>query len=135
MTFVLEVNGGLLEPAEPFHKAFFVGIDENVGDRRILEQRLDRAEANHLIDQIFDEGLQFALIKRDALDSNIVADIDTKLPDQFLPRHSLKQRQVELIDDPRVDLYFFVQQCGALSNQVPVKPLVLRGSGNAGPWA
>ncbi len=87
MTLVLEMNGGLLELAEPLHKTFLVGVDQDVGDRRILEQRLDRAEADHLVDEVFDKGLHLALIERDLFGANVVADIDAEFFDQFLARH------------------------------------------------
>src|SRR5439155_24585219 len=81
MPLILEMDGGLLEPAEPLHKALFVGIDQNIGNRRVLEQRLDRTEADHLVDEVFDKRLQFALIERDPFGSNVVPDIDAELSD------------------------------------------------------
>ena len=38
-------------------KHLLVRVDQDVGDRRILEQRLDRAVADHLVDNLFDENV------------------------------------------------------------------------------
>jgi hypothetical protein len=39
-----------------------VSIDQNVADRRILEQRLDRPEADHLGEHIAGEFVELLLI-------------------------------------------------------------------------
>ncbi len=131
MRLVLEMNRGFLELAEPLNEAFLVRVDQNVGDGRILEQRLDRAEANHLVHEVFDKCLQFALVERDFLGPNVFADIDAEFFDQLLARHPFQHSQIEFVDDFLVELYFFVQQRGALGDQLMIKPLILRWRGNA----
>ena len=47
MRFVFEANIDALELAEALYETKFVRIDQDIIDRRIFEQRLDRAKADH----------------------------------------------------------------------------------------
>src|SRR5262249_28768026 len=86
MSFIFEMDAGLLELSEALHKAFLVRVDQDVVDGRILEQRLYRPEARHLIDDFLREGLQLSLIEGEPLRADIFAEIGTNLADQVLAR-------------------------------------------------
>src|ERR1700745_637265 len=115
MRLVLEVDRGLFELAEPFYKALLVRVDQNIRNRRVLEQRFDRAKANHLIDEILYESLQLALVERNLLVPNVLGNVRTQFLNQLRPRHPLKSCEVELVDDLGVKLKFLVEQRRALS--------------------
>src|SRR3954454_24327987 len=99
MLLVLEVDLGLLELSKALDEAFLVGVDQNVGDGRVFQQRLDWPKAGHFIDDLIPEGLQLTLIKRNVFAPNIVSDIVADDADELLARHLLQIREVELIDD------------------------------------
>ena len=127
MRFVLEMDLRLFELAEALHEAFFVGVDQDVVDGRILEQRLDRPESYHLVDDFFRE-CRCSLWLRDSRSFQIFAHIGTNLMDQVLARQLLQGGEIELIDDPRVQLELLVESRRPLRNQFVI---VLRGRGRA----
>ena len=55
MRLVLEGDMHLLELAVPLDEAVVVTVDQNVVDRRVFQQRLERPEADHFIDDVADE--------------------------------------------------------------------------------
>ena len=63
MRFIFEMDAGRFQLSEAFHKAFLVGVDQDVVDGRILEQGLDRPEAR-LAPEL--EHLEFAALVLDA---------------------------------------------------------------------
>ncbi len=127
MRLVLEVDGGLLELAEALDKTLPVGVDQDIGDGRVLEQRLDRPEPGHLVDDVFGEGGELALVQRDLLGAHILADIGADFADEILARHPLEHGKIELVDDPGVKFDLLVQQRRPLRDQFLIEPFVLAG--------
>ena len=82
--FVLEMDLGLLQLPEALDEAALVGVDENVGDGRVLQQRLDRTIARHLGDDLIRENVELFLIERQAFAANVVADISSNLLCKFV---------------------------------------------------
>jgi hypothetical protein len=50
------------------------------------------------------------VVERDILRPHIIGDVGADLFSQFLSRNSIDQRQVEIVDDPRMDLELLVEQ-------------------------
>src|SRR5439155_26215063 len=53
-------------------------VHENVRDRPIAEQRFDRSEAGHLVDDLLDDLLTLDLAQRGGLDAQ---ELDDRVPD------------------------------------------------------
>ncbi len=54
--------------------------------RRVLEQRLERAEAGHLVKNFGDEIVEFLGIERDALEQDVLRDELLNVPADLLVR-------------------------------------------------
>ena len=130
MRFVLEMDGRLLELAEAFHEAFLVGVDQDIVDGRILEQGLDRPEPDHLVDDFLREHLQLPLVEGEPLRPHVIAEIGTNLAGEILARKLFQRCQIELVDDPRVQLELLVEQCRTLRDHLMIdEKLVCGGVG------
>ena len=57
---VLEADVGLDHAAGALHVHVVEAVDHDVGDRRVLEQQLQRTQAEHLIENLLDESLALA---------------------------------------------------------------------------
>ena len=60
MAIVLERGGHLLELAAPLHEHVLVGVDEDVADARVAQERLERAEAEDLVHQLAEQHVALA---------------------------------------------------------------------------
>src|SRR5439155_1611620 len=125
VSFVLETNLGLLQLAEALDKAEPMRVDENISDCWIPQQRLDRAVAGHLVDDLLGKYLKLALIERNLLGADVSRHIGSYLLDQLLARQLLQHRQIELVDDSRMQLELLVEQSRALRDQILVDSLCL----------
>ena len=117
--FILEMDLGLLQLPEALDVAALVRVDENVGDRRVLQQRLERTIAGHLGDDLVRESVELFLIERQAFAANVVADISSNLLCKFV-RQLLQRRQIEFVDDALVQLQLFVEQPRPARDQIGV---------------
>ena len=117
MRFVAEIDLRLLEPAGPFDEAALVRVDQDVRDRRILQQRLDRSVAGHFVDDFVGEEVELLLIERQTFAARVVPDIDADLPGQFVRRQFVERREVELVDDLLVQLELDLDEIGTARNQ------------------
>jgi hypothetical protein len=52
---VLEANLGDLETTAAFHVYARMGVDQDIRDRRILQQRFERTEAKQFVEELVDE--------------------------------------------------------------------------------
>ena len=64
---VAEPDGGLLELARSLHVHLLGAVDEDVADRRVAEQRLDRPQAEHLVPDVAQEAVALVLGECDSL--------------------------------------------------------------------
>ena len=78
MPLVLEADRCQLENPATLDKDLRVGVHQDVVDRRILQQRLERAEAGHLVDDIRDDPVLLLLVELHALGAHHFLD---QLPD------------------------------------------------------
>src|SRR5437899_91925 len=120
MGFVLEMNLGLLQLAEALDEAKSMRVDQDVGDSRVLQQRLDRAITGHFVDDLCRKDLELTLIERNLLSANVSRHIGRHLFDQLFARQLLQHRKIELVDDPSVQLELLVEQRRALLDQILV---------------
>ena len=118
---------GLLQLSEALDETALVRVDENVGDSRILQQRLKRAIAGHLGDDLIGEKIELFLIERQTFAAHVIADIGSNLFRQFVRSHLFQRRQIELVDDALVQLELFVEQARPTRNQIGIEIVRTRG--------
>src|SRR5262249_54275894 len=131
MGFIFEMDAGLFELSEALHKAFFMRVDQDVVDGRILEQWLDWPEARHLVDDFLRESLQLPLIEGEPLRPDIFAEIRANLADQVLARELFQRDEIELVNDPLVQLELLIEQGRPLRNQFAIDVLFCSRGGLA----
>ena len=64
MPLVLEADRRRLEHAVALDEHMVIAVDQDVGDRRILEQRLERPEAEQFVEHVADQLLALGLVER-----------------------------------------------------------------------
>ena len=67
MAFVVEGDGGFFKDAAALDVDVFVGVDEDVGDGLVFEQRFERAEAKDLVDDFLGELVALGAAEGNAL--------------------------------------------------------------------
>src|SRR5882724_361143 len=120
MGFVFEMYLGLVQFAEALNEAELVRVDQDISDCWILQQRLDRTIAGHLIDDLVGKYFKFALIERNLFSADVSPHIGGNLLDQLLPWELFQQGKIELVDDPRMQLELLVQKGGTARDQIHV---------------
>src|SRR5262249_57001670 len=76
--------------------------------------------------------LQLSLIEREPLRPDILAEIGANLADQVLTRKLFKRDEVELVNDPLMQLELLVEQGRPLRNQLAIDVLFCSRGGLAG---
>ena len=109
MRFVLEEDRYGLEHAVTLDVDVVVRIDQDVADRRIRKQGLDRTEPGHFRDQFVDEGLQLAGIERHALLADVLRDHLGNCPPQFVVGDVFDGREVDLVDELSMQAHFRIE--------------------------
>src|SRR5690242_19894671 len=100
MPLVLEADRCQLENAASLDKDPRVGVHQDVVDRRILQQRLERAEAGHLVDDVGDDPVLLLLIELHPLGAHHFLDQLPDLVAEFLDRELLDRREIDLVEQP-----------------------------------
>src|SRR5262245_66637817 len=108
----------------------FVRVDQDVRDRRILEDRLDRAEYRELVDDLVDEIAYLLRVERNALGRDVLADEILDLMLQLGARNSLDVRQVELVDQAVVQSHLRFEELGGLQQAGLSRILALDRAGD-----
>lgn len=98
MGFILERNVDRHQLAAALHEAVLMPVDQNVGDGRVLEQWLKRAKANHFINNVVNQCIQFGNIQRKALFPNLLGDISEDFAAHILNRHALQSGKIEVLN-------------------------------------
>ena len=81
-----------------------VAVDQDVGDRRVLEQRLERAEAEQLVEHVADQLLALGMVERVVLLGQLLGDDVADFVLDLLARHLVERRQVDQVEQPLVKL-------------------------------
>ena len=99
-----------LEQAAALHIDAFVAVDQDIGDGRVLEQRLERAEAGHLVENLGDEVVELLLVERQPLDQDVLRDELLDVRAHLVFRQLLQRRQIDLFDQPAMQAHLGVEQ-------------------------
>src|SRR4051812_25253796 len=91
-------------------KMFWWPFDQDVGDRRILEQGFERAETRHLVHDLGDEEVELPGVEGEALGDDPLGDDAVDLAAQLVGRQLLERGEVELLDQAPVQAHLGVQQ-------------------------
>ncbi len=110
MRLVLEAHRGGLQNAAALHIDAFVAVDQNVVDAAVLEQRLDRAEAGHLVENFVDELGELLGIQRQTLDQDVLRDELLDVLADFVLGQLFERRKVDLLDQLAVQPHLGVEQ-------------------------
>ena len=111
---VLEPDRRRLQHAVSLDEHAVVPVDQDVGDRRVLEQGLDRPQAEQFVEHVVDQLLALGMVERVAL---LVEFLENDVADLFLDllaRHVFERRQVDEAEQAlvKLDLQLGVQFVG-----------------------
>ena len=89
--------------------------------RRVLEQRLERAEAGHLVEDFGDEVVELLGVERQALDHDVLRDELLDVRAHLVLGQLLQRREVDLLDQPAVQPHLGVEQLVAAAADWPAR--------------
>ena len=91
--------------SRPFRsmKTCLPGVHQDVGDLGILDQRLQRSQAEDLVQHLADQRLTLVEVERDHLLGDQVVDHLPDRLDDLVPAHPVQTGEVEPLDQPAVD--------------------------------
>ena len=101
---VLEADRRRLQHAVALDEDLVVAVDQDVGDGRVLEQRLERAQAEQLVEDVADQLLALGLIERLVLLGQLFVDDVADLRLDLLAGHFVERRQVDKVEQALVQL-------------------------------
>jgi hypothetical protein len=106
MLVVLEGRVEPFELAAPLHVDLLIGVHQDVAHRRVAEQRLQRPEAEDLVDYVAEDGVPLAHAERGALLRN---QVEQQRPDLGLRPRPLRRRErfeVQAVEQLPVNVRF-----------------------------
>ena len=115
---VLEAHGRPLQLAEALDVDPLVRVDQDVGDRGVLQEGLDGPEARELVHDLVDELAELARVERDTLGQNVVGDELVHLLAQLRSRCSLDVGEIELVDQLAVQRHLGIDELRLLQRPV-----------------
>src|SRR5579872_464990 len=107
---VAEADGREFELAVPLDVDLERPVDQDVGDRVVLQQGLDRPQTHHLVEDVGAQFLEFGAVQRQPLLAGEVADQLAHLAAHLLLVELVELREVDLVDQPRVQLEARIQK-------------------------
>ena len=110
MLLVLEAHAAGLQQAAALHIDAFMTVDQNIGDGLVLEQRLERTETRHLVEDLGDEVVELLLIERQPLDQDVLRHQLLDMRPHLVFRQLLQRREVDLLDQPAMQPHLGVEQ-------------------------
>ena len=105
---------GLFDLAAAFHVDVLGTVDHDIADRVVLEQQLERAEAEGLVEHFLDQPLALAAVEQRVFGVAQVFDHQANLAAEHVPFQFAHARQVELIHQLGVDPPLERLEVGAL---------------------
>ena len=78
--------------------------------RRVLEQRLERAEAGHLVEDFGDELVELLGVERQPLDHDVLRDELLDVLPHLVLGQLFQRREIDLLDQPAVQADLGVEQ-------------------------
>jgi len=100
---VAELDVGLLQLAAALDVDLVRPVDQDVADRRILEQHLQRSKAERLVEHLVDEALALHAVEQRVLGVAQALHHQADLAAEGVALQIADARQVELIDQLLVD--------------------------------
>src|SRR6185437_5481281 len=107
---VLEAHRQRLEYAGPFDIDAFMPVDQDIVDRRIIEERLERTQTGHLVENFRDEIAEFLGIERKALDQHILRNKLLDVPANFFFGYFIQRREIDFLDQTAVQAHLGVEK-------------------------
>ena len=107
---VLEAHRQRLEHAAALHIDAFVAVDQDVADGGVLEQRLERTQAGHLVENFRDEFGEFLRVQRQPLGQHVLRHQLLDVPADFVLRQLFQRRKIDLLDQPAMQAHLGVEQ-------------------------
>ncbi len=115
VTLVLELRLHAFERAATFDEHYIVTVDENIGDRIVLEQRLQRAKAKQLVKDIGHHRAPLAGIQSQLMPAEDIRYQFASLGLDLRPRHFFELGEIDLVEQLAVNLHLERKQVRALS--------------------
>ena len=113
---VAELDVGLFHLAAALDVDLVRPVDQDVADRRVLEQHLQRAEAERLVEHLVDEALALHAVEQRVFGVAQALDDQANFAAQRVAFQVADARQVELVDQLAVDEPFeFLEALVALA--------------------
>ena len=81
-----------------------MSVDQNIGDRRVLQERLDRPEAQQLVEDVADESLALLVVERLVLLRQFLVDDIADFSLDLLAGHLVECLQIDDVQQPLVKL-------------------------------
>ena len=103
MFVVAELDVGLFQLAAAFDVDLVRAVDQDIADRRVLEQHFQRAEAEGLVEHLVDEALAFHAVEQRVFGVAQAFDDQADFAAQRVAGQVADARQVELVDELAVD--------------------------------
>ena len=76
----------------------------------VLEQRLERPQAGHLVEDLGDEVVELLLVEREPLDQDVLRDELLDVRAHLVFRQLLQRREIDLLDQPAMQADLGVEQ-------------------------
>jgi hypothetical protein len=107
---VVEADVDLLQPAAPLDERGVRAVDHDVGDRRVAHQRLQRTQAEGLVEHLVDQALALAEVQQvGPLQAHLLGGV-ADLPAELLLAHRAHDGQVHPGDDLLMQLLLVVEE-------------------------
>ena len=100
---VAERDAGLFHLAAALDVDVLRAVDQDVADRRVLQQQLERAEAERLVEHLFDQPLALVAVEQRVFGVAQVFDDEADFAAQHVAFQVAHARQVELVDQLAVN--------------------------------
>jgi hypothetical protein len=101
---VPELDRALLHLAATFDVDVLRAVDQDVADRRILEDQFQRTETEGLVQNLLDQAFSLVAIEERLLRVAQVLDDQSDFAAKHVPFELANARQVELVDELAVNL-------------------------------
>ena len=106
---------GLFHLAAAFDVDVLRPVDQNIADRRVLEQQLERAQAERFVEHLVDQPLALGAIEQRVFGVAEMLDDQANLAAQHVAFQLADARQVELVDQLAVNASLQVFEFDAIS--------------------
>ena len=104
MPLVLEPDVRWLEDAVALDEHLRISVDQDIGDRRVLQERLDRPQAQQLVEDVANERLALLVVERLVLLRQFLVDDIADFGLDLLARHLVECLQIDDVQQPLVKL-------------------------------